>query len=344
MVRTDAVIRGRELNEAEIHAVNLVIKSRARKYIASSNPAWLYPEQYCAFPWEHIAKILLPRNDRWRFDGEMYIGYEDGTSEYRDQFGRTSKAHEFLTKPPLTKELAPDAPCGCGSGIAFCECCADLAPQRRPSWKLMSIRERDLALIRDVKRLLRLNQDQTTWLSVRRDLSDDQVQQIHELYAALWPVDTQLIDLLPRPQSKRSRALYLGMMDAHTVSTTVTGLLEYVDELVLAHPFLNANGVRPESSPVHHLELFREQTLRNAFLLMVLEPGIIDGRLHLVPDPLDYNADFRNEIMAITERKGDEVQIGPMDGPSIPKSTVSYQCAQKAFFTCSITSATGSLN
>lgn len=313
MVRTDAVIRDRELNEGEIHAVNLVIKSRARKYIASSNPAWLYPEQYCALPWEDIAKILLPRNDRWRFGGEMYIGYEDGTSAYRDQFGRTSKAHEYLTKLPLTKEPAPDAPCGCGSGIAFCECCADLAPQRRPSWKLMSIRERNLALIRGVKRLLKLDQDQTTWLSVRRDLSDDQVRQIHELYAALWPVDTQLIDLLPRPQSKRSRALYLGMMDARTVSTTVTGLLEYVDELVLAHPFLNANGVRPEFSPVHHPELFREQTLRNAFLLMVLEPSIIDGRLHLVPDPLDYNADFRNEIMAITERKGDEVQIGPID-------------------------------
>jgi hypothetical protein len=103
------------------------------------------------------------------------------------------------------------------------------------------------------------------------------------------------------------------MVDARTVSTKVTGLLEYVDELVLVHPFVNANGVRPEFSPVDHPEQFREQTLRSVFLLMVLEPGITDGRIHLVPDPLDYDAGFRNEIMAIAERNGDEVRMGPID-------------------------------
>jgi hypothetical protein len=87
MVRTDALIRDRELSDVEVHAINLVIRSRANKYVASSNPAWLFPEQYCALAWEDIAKILLPRNNLWRFGGEMYIGYEDGTSAYRDQFG-----------------------------------------------------------------------------------------------------------------------------------------------------------------------------------------------------------------------------------------------------------------
>lgn len=313
MVRTDALIRDRELGEAEVHAINLVLKSRARKYVASSNANWLYPERYCSRSWEDIAKILLPRKDLWRFGSEMYIGYEDGTSAYRDQFGRTSKAHEFLTKPPLTRELTPDALCGCGSGIAFRDCCADVTPQKRPSWSVMSIRERNLALIRGIERILGLVEEQTTWLDVRRNLSNDQVRRIHELYAALWPTDTRLIDLLPRPQSKRSRALYLGMMDARTVSTTVTGLLEYVDEIVIVHPFVNANGVRPEFSPVHHPEQFREQTLRNVFLLMLLEPSITDGRVHLVPDPLDYDAGFRNEIRAITERKDDDVKIGPID-------------------------------
>lgn len=58
MVRTDALIRDRELSDVEVHAINLVIKSRANKYVASSNPAWLFPEQYCALAWEDIAKIL----------------------------------------------------------------------------------------------------------------------------------------------------------------------------------------------------------------------------------------------------------------------------------------------
>lgn len=313
MARTDTFICSRELSEAEVHAINLVLKSRARKYVASSNPAWLYPEQHCTLTWEGLATILLPRSDLWRFGGEMYIGYEDGTSAYRDKFGRTSKAHEFLTKPPPTEGPAADAPCGCGGGIAFSDCCADIAPQRRPSWRVMSIRERNLALVGGINRILRLDDEQTTWLDVRRNLSDDQVRRIHELFAALWPTDTRLIELLPSPQSKRSRALYLGTMDARTLSTKVTGMLAYVDELVLVHPFINANGVRPEFSPIHHPAQFRDQSLRNVFLLMVLEPGIRAGRIHLVPDPLDYDAGFRNEIMAITERSGDNVELGPLD-------------------------------
>ncbi|MET3140233.1 hypothetical protein AAKU61_004622 [Undibacterium sp. GrIS 1.2] len=299
MVRTDVLIRSRELSEAEVHAINFVLKTRARKYVASSNLAWLYPEQHCSHSWKDIAKILLPPKDLWGFRGEMYIGYKDGTSAYRDKFGRTSKAHEYLAKSPLTKDPTPDALCGCGSGLAFRECCADVMPQRRPSWSVMSIRERNLALVRGVNRILRLDDEQTTWLDVRRNLSDDQVRRIHEMFAALWPTDTQLVDLLPSPQSKRSRALYLGMMDARTLLKKITGMLAYVDELVLVHPFVNANGVRPEFSPIYHPEQFRDQTLRSVFLLMVLEPGIRAGRIHLVPDPLDYDAGFRDEIVSV---------------------------------------------
>lgn len=313
MARTDAFIRGRELGEAQVNAVNRVLKSRAKKYVAASNLEWLYPERHCTLPWADIGKILLPQSDLWRFGGEMYIGYEDGTSAYRDKFGRTSKAHESLTKPPLTEDTAPDAQCGCGSGIAFRDCCADVAPQMRPSWRVMGIRERSLALVHGINQILRLNEDKSTWLDVRRNLSDGQVRHIHELYAGLWPMDTRLIDLLPSPQSRRSRALYLGMTDPRMLSTAVTGMLAYVDEIVLAHPFVNANAVRPEFSPIHNPAHFRSQTLRDVFALMILEPDITAGRIHLVPDPLDFEPGFRQEIVAIAKRSGDKVKLGPID-------------------------------
>lgn len=312
MARTDAFIRGRELGDTEVHAINLVLKSRAKKFVAASNPEWLYPERHCKLPWADIATILLPNKDLWRFGGETYIGYKDGTSSYHDRFGRTSKAHEFLTKPLLTEDPVPDAPCGCGSGIAFGDCCADVEPHKRPSWSVMGIRERNLALVRGINRILQLNEEKT-WLDVRRNISDDHVRRIHELFAALWPTDTRLIELLPRPQSKRSRALYLGMVDARTISAKVTGILPYVDELVLVHPFVNANGVRPKFSPIQQPAQFREQTLRSVFSLMLLEPDIRAGRVHLVPDPIDYDAGFRDEIMAITDQTADKTELGPID-------------------------------
>lgn len=312
MALTDAFIRERKFSEMEVHAVNRILKARARRYVAAGNPAWLYPEKHCYLPWEDIGKILLPRTELWRFGGEVFIGYEDGSTAYRDQFGRTSKAHEFLVKPAPEEDPAPDSACGCGSGFSFGDCCADVAPTIRPSWRTLGIRERNLVLIRAIHEIF-LKDGEKTWLDVRRDLSDDQVRRIHEVFASLWPTDTQLIDLLPSPQRKRSRALFLGMTDARTVCTLVVGMLAYVDEVVLVHPFVNANGVRSEFSPTNQPAQHRDQTLRNAFTMLVLEPFIAAGRIHLIPDPLDYDAGFRHEILAITGRVDDKGTLGPID-------------------------------
>jgi len=176
----------------------------------------------------------------------------------------------------------------------------------------MSIRERNLALVRGIDHIL-LSDNKTTWLDVRRNLSAAQVRRIHEVYAALWPMDTRLIDLLPSPQAKRSRALFMGMTDARALSTKILGMLAYVDELVVAHPFVNANAVRPEFSPIHHPAQFRDQTLRSVFVLLVLEPYIRAGRVHLIPDPLDYDRGFRDEILAITKQQDQQVKLGPND-------------------------------
>jgi hypothetical protein len=314
LARTDAAIRGRMLSEAQVHAVNLVLLSRASQHVASGRPEWLYPERHCSLTWEEIGKILLPpRDGLWRYGGEVYVGYEDGSSAYRDKFGRTSKVHEFLSKPPLASDPEPDAPCGCGGGFSFRDCCADVPSERRPSWRVKSIRERNLALLAGVANILDFDGSEEGWLRVRRTLSDDQVRDIHELHAFLWPLDTQLIDLLPVPQSKRSRALYMGMTDARTLSENVTGMLAYVDELIIVHPFMNANALRKESSPVHQPESFRDQTLRNVFALFVLERHILEGRVHLIPDPLDFDLGFRDEIMEISERQGKKLKIGPID-------------------------------
>jgi hypothetical protein len=313
IARTDAMLRGRELTEAEVNAINLVLLSRAKQFVAAGQPEWLHPERSCRLSWDEIEKVLLPGDALLNFGGEIYIGFEDGTSKYSDQFGRTSNAHEFLAKPPLKSDPEPNDRCGCGGGLSFRDCCADIVPRLRPSWRVMSIRERNLTLIGGISKILELDGSADSWLRVRRTLSDEQVRRIHELHAALWPSDTQMIDLLPSSQSKRSRALYLGMTDARTLSQRITGMLAYVDELVVAHPFINANAVRKEFSPVHQPASYRAQTLQNIFALLVLEPAIRAGRVHLVPDPSDFNCDFRSEIMAINDRAGGEVEIGPLD-------------------------------
>ena len=170
----------------------------------------------------------------------------------------------------------------------------------------------EYALIRAIHDIF-LTGENRTWLDIRRDLSDIQVRRIHEVFASLWPTDTRLIDLLPSPQRKRSRALFLGMMDARTVCTLVVGMLAYVDEVVVVNPFVNANVLRPEFSPIQHPAQHRDQTLRNIFTMLALEPFIAAGRVHLIPDPLDYDMDFRQEILTITSHISENESPGPID-------------------------------
>ena len=67
----------------------------------------------------------------WGFGGEIYVGYKDGTSGYWDEHGRTSKAHEFLTRKSPRKNIGANDFCGCGSAYAFKDCCQRV-PATRP--------------------------------------------------------------------------------------------------------------------------------------------------------------------------------------------------------------------
>lgn len=71
MVRTDAFIRTRRLSREGVVTINYLLKSRARRYLATSNKAWLYPERLFTGVWHDIAQVLLPRDELWRFGGEF---------------------------------------------------------------------------------------------------------------------------------------------------------------------------------------------------------------------------------------------------------------------------------
>lgn len=312
LVCTDAFIRDRELDSAEVTAINHLLKSRARRYVASANPDWLYPERTLAHSWKEIGELLLPRDGLWRFGGEIYVGYKDGTTHYQDEFGRTSGIHKHLRKVPPNCEPQPRDACPCGNGREYQHCCQETPTHERPSWTTYSIRERNMMLCRAVMRVLELDKGKT-WLDVRRELSDAQVKKIHDLYAGLWPVDTQLPDMLPRPQSKGLRAVFMGVLDPRTLSANVTALLEYFDEVFVAHPFLNAATIKPEYSPSASPASFKEQTLRNAYTLMLLEPHIAAGRVHLIPDPVDFDGGYRREMWAMAEQRRDDIAFSSED-------------------------------
>ena len=308
LVRTDAFIRTRKLARDDVIAINALLKARARRYIAASDAAALRPERTFDGDWKAIGNVLRPRDELFRFGGETFIGHNDGSVSYQDAFGRTSRSHEYLAKPRRNADPEPHEPCGCGSNRPFGECCASLASEDRPSWAVLGIRERNLALISAIEEILGLDKVKT-WEDVRRELSDEHVVAIHRAIADLWPPDTDLEALLPRPQRGRLRALYFGVPEFRMLEPTVTGWLAYFDEVVIVHPFTNPASVRPEYSPIVSPAQHREQTLRNVLLFLELEPYIGFGLLHVIPDPGDFNAEFGWNAMRMAQERASAMEL-----------------------------------
>ena len=302
--RTDALIRTRQLNLDEVITINYLLKSRARQFLAASQKEWLFPEKQEFRTWREIGKILLPPSkELWHFGGEIIIGHTDGSSQYQDEYGR-SHSHEHLRKDPAALRLKPNDSCGCGSGRTFKKCCSGVSQSERPPWDVFSIRERNLMFANAVLDILGLNKGKT-WTDVRRNLSDEQVKRIHEVLEALWPKDTNLAQLLPRPDIRVSRATFAGIIDPRTIGATVVGWLMYFDEIVFLNPFTNPSYIKPEFSPIDSPAQHKAQTLRNVMLLLNVMPFIDAGVLHMVPDPADVNADFRNIMWSMAKERSE---------------------------------------
>lgn len=320
MARTDNFIRDRRLTRDEVLAINHLLKSRAKRYIAAADKAWLYPERQFSGTWAQIGKVLLPKADLWRFGGEIYVGYKDGTSGYWDEHGRTSRAHEFLTRQSPRKNIGANDFCGCGSAYAYKDCCQQLPAAERPSWEVCGLRERNLMFCDAVQGILGLHAG-ASWEDVRRTLSDDQVQRIHGVFSVLWPEDTDLAALLPRPNSKVLRSVYIGIADPRTVEAAVLGWLPYIDEIVLVNPFFLGTRMKPEFSPIESPAGHKMQTLKNVMLLLVLEPFIRAGLVHLVPAPSEVNAPLGRHVREVLARGGPLAGSRPGGGCTVSLSS-----------------------
>lgn len=317
MTRTDAMIRTRMLTPDEVVAINSLLKTGSRRYLAAYEEGWLFPEKTGLIAWEDIGRVLLPPSDMlWGFGGEIYIGYKDGSTQYQDAFGRTDTSHEFLKKeaPPISP--ARNDPCGCGSGRRYKKCCNGMAIEDRPPWDICSIRDRNRIFCNAVIDILGLNK-RKTWENVRQELSNDQVKRIHEVLKLLWPRDTNIAELLPRPDGRVFRAVYMGFIDPRTIEVSVISSLAYFDEIVILNPFLNPVDMDPKYSPTESPAQHKSHLLKNVSVLLTLQPFIDAGIVHLVPDPMEFNADFRRAIRATIEKRtanweltGEEMRLG----------------------------------
>jgi len=83
----------------------------------------------------------------------------------------------------------------------------------------------------------------------------------------------------------------------------VLGWLPFVDEILLVNPFFLGTRMKPEFSPIESPTGHKMQTLKNVILLLVLEPFIRAGLVHLVPDPGEVSAPLGHHVREVLSRR-----------------------------------------
>jgi SEC-C motif len=307
LAKFDTMINTRRLGDKDVASINYILKARARRFIAAANKEWLYPEAMIQGSWSEVGNVLLPpQEELWHFGGEVYVGGENGKLiHYQDEFGRTLGENKSVKKEAQKGKTGNNDLCTCGSGKKYKKCCRDKPESERPSNTEYSVRERNLILFNAAIDILGLSKGKT-WEDVRRELSDEQVRNIHGVVASLWPKETNLFNLLPKPDLNTLRGLYTGIVDPRVVFRNVISFSFYADEIILLSPFTNPAIVKEEYSPFDSPSKFKQETLKNVLLLMQLAPFIDAGIVNLIPDPCDFDSGLREKVWNMAkERLGD---------------------------------------
>lgn len=308
MVRTDAFPRLRRLDNDEVSRINRVIKARANRYVAAGREEWLDPEAGDATPWSELRGVFRPpERALFGLGGEMYAKFEDGSVHYQDQFGRTEKENEYLKKTVVEADLRPGDPCGCGSGTAFKACCKPLPAHLRPSWRTRGIRERNLTLHRAITEILGLDKGRD-WLEVRRSITDDNIRDVHGIYKTLWPIETDILQLLPKPDG-RPRAVYTGSLHPAAIRDFALGSALYFGEVLIENPFVHAAHVLPEFNPIENPRAYHQDFIKTVFLFLTLMPLVETGYVNLIPDPTVFDLHLHEQMLRLARRRSATMKI-----------------------------------
>lgn len=307
MVNAINFINKRKLSSDEVVKINHIIKSRANDSIAAGKESWLYPENTLNCDWAELRYVLMPpSNQLHHFGGEMFVHYEDGSTYYQDAFGRSTPESDHLKKEIDEAKVGRNDRCGCGSNRKYKNCCKDVPEELRTSWSELSIRERNLAFCRAIKRVLGLDVGKT-WLDVRREINEEQIAKIYGIYSALWPADTDIYSLLPKSDGK-FRALYTGVLDVRAIGLHALPVASLFDEFLIESPILNPNNLKPEFNPTKSPSKYKYQALKDFLLMLELEPYIGYGLINLIPDPSTFDLNLMKAMMDMATSRREPVE------------------------------------
>jgi hypothetical protein len=174
-----------------------------------------------------------------------------------------------------------------------------------------SIRERNLMFYNAIVNVLKFK-DGKDWVAVRREMTDQQIGEIYHLFEGLWPLETDLLRLLPKPDGK-PRAIYTGLIHPSVIADFALGASLYFGPVLIQHPFVHAGILRPEYSPVKNPRVYRQEFLKAVAFFFTVIPLVERGIVNLVPDPGYFNAHLREQTYSMAKLRAGEISTRVRD-------------------------------
>ena len=257
MVRTNNIIRKRELNETDVITINYIIKKRANQFIAGLHEEWLYPENKLNKKWSELNIILLPpKEELFHFGGEIYAGGKDGKLiYYQDQYGRKFK------NPPDDKIINA------------------------------SIFERNMWMYNAIFDIFGINKGKN-WTKIRKSMNGKKVKHFYEVISTLWHPNTEILNLIPKPSGELT-SLFLGISDHRLIASNIISYLLYTNRIITISPLPNPWSMKDEFNPIKNPEQYIDKTVSDLNLLLKIFPLVAKGLVVLIPNPSDFITELR---------------------------------------------------
>ncbi len=203
--------------------------------------------------------------------------------------------------------------CRCGSGKKYKYCCGIDGAPKLPTNVNRPIRDRNLMMMHAVDDIFKFDK-KTTWDDFRKNINDEQVREFYSFMDWLWPLETNVEALLPKPSDKL-RGLYIGDIKPDKISTNILRYSLYTDEIVVVNPFPHPRAMSPDYNPILNPGQYKQDTLQMIFFVMSLYNWVGKGIVHLVPNPMDFNYKLRDSFFSSAEARWKD--ITPEDMESI---------------------------
>lgn len=228
-------------------------------------------------------------------------------------------------------KIGRNDPCPCGSGKKYKKCHINQEIQmNKPTYyhpvsgmtfskagNALSLYDRNMTFLDGVADILPFD-SKKGWNDMKQKISREHVREIYKLIAYLWPPETNIETLFPKPENNL-RSLYLGYMRPESILDSVVRYSLYCDQILVVDPFMNPWCVQEEYNPLVHPEGYLSDTLKWLLLIFQLAPWIENKNVILIPDPGNFDYQLRIRTLQLAEERAKGFALENFKDPQLER-------------------------